>query len=234
MQIKSFLIGTGLLACHACTHAQNHLSERRTRPVPVVDSVCAPTFLNKLVFEADSIETFLLDGWKKDTSTKGLEGFKIEKAGKILTGSAKQQFISLLKKPALYNHDSLFKRCEFVPTVGFRWHSKGKTKNLLMALNCDVWKWYGFQPHILRVEADPAHDTMMAFIAPLFPAADHRLLARGEAMGGTASDPFDEPVAPVQKSVEPAAPPVPSNPKDTKLQQQRGRNHSSNRLRKDN
>jgi hypothetical protein len=57
MQIKSFLIGTGLLACHACTQAQNNLSERRTRPVPVpVDSVCAPTFLNKLAFELEKRE----------------------------------------------------------------------------------------------------------------------------------------------------------------------------------
>jgi hypothetical protein len=218
MQLKFFFIWTALFTFYECSSAQNHVVERRTRPTPPQeDSVCSANFPNNIALEADSIETFLLDGWKKDTSEHGLEGFKIEKTGKSLTGAAKQQFIALLKKPTMYQHDSIFKRCEFVPNVGFRWHSKGKSKVLLMALNCDVWKWYGFKPHTLRVEADPAHDTMMAFMAKIFPASDYRLFTRGLEMGSaTATDPFEEPIAPRSEPTEPPVQFVPSNDKATK------------------
>ncbi len=215
MQIKCFLIGIGLLAFYGCSTAQNPVVERRTRPMPKEDSVCSQNFPNNIALEADSIEIFLLDGWKKDTSAQGLEGFKIEKAGKSLTGAVKKQFIELLKKPTMYQHDSIFKRCEFIPNVGFRWHLKDKSKTLLMAMNCDIWKWYGFKPHVLRVETDPAHDTMMAFIAKIFPASDYRLFTRGLEMGSaTATDPFDEPIAPRNVPTEMSVQPNHSNRKD--------------------
>jgi hypothetical protein len=156
----------------ACSNAQPSISQRFILR-PTDDTLRLPDpQLGISMTTTDTIETFWLNGWKRDTSATGLQSFKILKRGATLRGHAKDELIQIVKNPSMYVQDSIFKRCEFAPNLGFRWKAGNHWQILLVSLDCDVWQWHrtGVKPLVL--EMDPAHPFIRQFANKLFTPAE--------------------------------------------------------------
>lgn len=171
--IKQAFFSMLLLKTTFC-HAQTPQYEaRRVRPVPVV---CDADTLSKVVGDetlqiwatADSIESFILEGWYHDTTAKGLNGFQVKKVGPILKTAKKARFVQIVKNPQSYLWDGYAKHCTFVPNIGFRARKDSAIVTILMSLSCDVWHWYTPSGERVPLEADPAHDSIRLFASQIW------------------------------------------------------------------
>jgi hypothetical protein len=186
----SFLFST--LMCQAQVEDGEYVA-RRVRPVPK-DSLSKTIEPNTLHVwaEADSIETFLLEGWYHDTTDKGIQGFLVKKVGPILKGKQKKQFIGMLTNPNNYLWDGHAKHCSFVPNLAFRAKKASVNVHILMCLNCDVWQWHQSDHSNVILEADPAHDSIRLFAASIFPNTNYLALRLPKTM--SAIQPVEEAV----------------------------------------
>ncbi len=120
-----------------------------------------------ILSEAETVQAFLLDPFPNASATEQFNGFKVLKKSTL---SAKNSTIikTILGTDAHYGFDQLMKNCTFTPSLGLRFYKNGQTLDVLICLDCDVWRFIGYQLNKTE-DFDPAHQQVREFILMAFP-----------------------------------------------------------------
>ena len=126
------LLGFMLLSCSA-------IQGRRAAAVKSVERTSSLDQLSERIANADSIAVYLLEEWVEDTSSAGFEGFKVEEIATVADSSEVASLNALFSDSTYYYSDTIVKRCDFSPRLGFRLNdAQSGTTTIMVATNCDM------------------------------------------------------------------------------------------------
>jgi LysM repeat protein len=201
--VLMLLAGLSIAAC-AQPVAPPHQSNTIT---PIRDS-SEMTF--KQMAAADTVETFLVNGWKTDLSDQGLSGVALLHKGPLLSAAQKTQLKEILLKGNFLQETQL-KKCEFAPEIALRFKHKNKVRTVLIATSCDMWAFSMRNNGKEMRDGDKAHDATMQLFTQVFGQRlfDHFEQIKGGK--GVLQNPLEEVNAVPPTANNPAPPAVPRN-----------------------
>jgi hypothetical protein len=127
--------------------------------------------LIKLLASSDVIEAYHLKESSIDTTETAFLGSTVLAKKMIISKTEKDSLVKIITTFSNYGKVPTWKKCEFNPSLGFRFVKKGKPiLHVLIALNCDVLQFI-VKPKKEQVgmDIDLAHTSLMNLGATIFP-----------------------------------------------------------------
>ncbi len=127
--------------------------------------------MTSILKDAERIEAFHLKEWALDTTDAHFHGFEIIGDAKTLNQLQRENLKTIIFNNQSYVRDSLNKRCEFYPNIGFRFHKADQVVSVMVALNCDIIAIQNMQSALpdFKEDFDPAHQEITLFSNTIFP-----------------------------------------------------------------
>lgn len=116
---------------------------------------------------AEQITPFLLHPFKHEGETFG--GFSIRKKGTSLKHQEMTEVKKLFCEDINYVFNDLMKNCMFTPIFGLEFKKGAQTVQVLICLDCDVWRFVG-QDLNKEEDFDMAHSLILNYLKRIFPS----------------------------------------------------------------
>jgi len=159
-----------IYACAGGSGSDSELSDSlqsKDNPALVADSLALDSLQTGLTIEnmigdslyavilnADSVKAFLLDGNVTDTQ-RGLHNFKIIRSKKLKKNETDSLHTYLADKNN-FDLGGYNKKCGFKPEIGYKFYRTNSEIDLLMFMQCDVFKIY-CSDTVFVDDFDPSH-----------------------------------------------------------------------------